>query len=298
VNKGNTCAIVVSYFPDEDFPQRMRLFEEQFSCVVIVDNTDKNEAVLDNALFSHTNKIVVVRNGKNLGIARALNQGVEVARKAGYQAVVTFDQDSIIKPRLADQLERIYRETGTENVVIGCNFWHVHKRRAFFECPQVDQIYFEQKVLITSGMFIPLVVFNTVGGFREDFFIDAVDYAFCLCARKLGCSVLITCEPLIEHHIGNVHQNVPFWFKWMFPKKIIIIHSPVRNYYFFRNMVILIKEYIFTEPVWCLGQTFHLMKKVLVLLLLEEGKTANIKAFSWGLWHGLSGKTGQARLMP
>ena len=56
--------------------------------------------------------------------------------------------------------------------------------------------------MITSGSLLALAVFRRVGPMREDFFIDAVDFQYCLRLRRHGYKVIETLLPTLIHPIG------------------------------------------------------------------------------------------------
>src|ERR1700733_15255795 len=76
---GDVCAIVVTYGPDAGFLARLNEISPQVGSVVIVDNgsaSAERDMLLEAAAQP---KISVVFNDENLGLARALNIGIQRA---------------------------------------------------------------------------------------------------------------------------------------------------------------------------------------------------------------------------
>jgi rhamnosyltransferase len=90
------CAIVVTYFPDAQFVERLNRIRGQVGLTVAVDNTgDTNvENLVGHPDGPHHE---VIRNAEDLGIGAALNQGLTRAKDLGFKWVSTFDQDSWVK---------------------------------------------------------------------------------------------------------------------------------------------------------------------------------------------------------
>ncbi len=87
-------AIVVTYYPDISVVENLKALRAQISRVVVVDNGSPAEALefLRAACACPGNTLI--ENGKNLGIATALNLGLRHVTSMHAGWVVLFDQDS------------------------------------------------------------------------------------------------------------------------------------------------------------------------------------------------------------
>ena len=95
----SVCAIVVAYFPDEEFDARIRELLPQVARIVIVDNTpDECLTARLRERLQNTAQVHLIDNRANTGISVALNQGLEHALKAGYKWILTLDQDTQCYP--------------------------------------------------------------------------------------------------------------------------------------------------------------------------------------------------------
>lgn len=285
----NICAVIVTFHPDEGFPDRLERILAQFPLVIIVDNGSPSVAV-DDMLHNQAMlpQVLLATNQTNLGIATALNQGAELAIQQGFEWIVTFDQDTLVFPDLLATLLEVHEKSGGGNVMIGSNYWDAHRKRDFIQCKNNTQTYFlDRKTLITSGTLLSLSLFKAIGLFREDYFIDSVDHEFCLRARENGYRILISCRPVMSHRIGT-HIKSTGWLRQCIPFN----HSPARKYFIARNIIATIKSYFLREPVWSVRQGARLLSDFASILLFESDKLKKTTAFMVGIAHGITGKMG------
>lgn len=281
----NTCAVIVTYHPDEGFPDRLERIQSQFPLVIVVNNASQSSVMMGNqAGLPHVHFVV---NQSNIGIAAALNQGVNLATQEGFKWVVTLDHDTVIATDMLATLIDIYQRYGDCNVVIGSNYWDVHRGHNFIQCADAGAYFMERKTLITSGTLVSLALFDTIGFFREDYFIDSVDHEFCLRARAHGYRILISCRPVMEHNIGAHVVNASRLRQFM-----SFSHSPTRKYFIARNTIATVKLYFFQEPLWSMRQGWRLLSDFASILLFENEKLKKAEAFMVGAIHGIIGRTG------
>jgi rhamnosyltransferase len=295
-------AIVVTYFPDHAFPERLERLLAQVARVVIVDN-GSNESTLGWATTYGTRPaLTILRNAANFGIATALNQGMQALVGEGYEWVLTSDQDSVlVEGCIAALLATASANPASAPVaLVGANRQeaggHVsaHRwlrpRRAppFFERVTCDRLGPDGVTLvITSGTLMNVAAFRQLGPFIDDFFIDLVDFEYCLRARKAGYRILVSCAARILHRVGAKTQAQVAGVT-LTPTH----HSPLRKYYLFRNAVKVICVYGATFPHWLLYQLAALLEILVGIVFLEERKLIKLKACAAGLWDGLLGRMG------
>lgn len=277
----NTCAVIVTYHPNINFLQSYTAIAEQFPFVFVVDNNSNTNEILFIEQCIQPSLSHIVFNSQNLGIAAALNQGVALASQRGFQWVVTFDQDTNVNPHLLETLIETTRKFGEANVVVGSNYWDANQRKYFIN--DFSQTKFcRRKTLITAGMLFPLRIIKEIGGFREDYFIDSVDFEFCLRARKNGWPVIVTTECIMTQFIGKKSNNKLSGFD----------HPPIRKYYIVRNTIVTVITYFFHEPKWCLGQFYRLWRDLIAIIVFEDKKINKLIAYFVGVIHGLVGRMG------
>jgi rhamnosyltransferase len=285
-NNSNIAAIVVAYFPDAAFPQRLHLLREQFPLIVVVDNGSQGDA-LEILLQLTDPGILLIRNVSNEGIAIALNQGLACAREHGYSNVVTFDQDSSILPNFLENLQNAWKSLGSPVTIIGSNYLDTHRANARHRIVG-GLLCRETRTVISSGMFFPLALPAQIGGFLDELFIDGVDHEFCLRARKHGYKVWLLVEPGMRHEIGRPMDTSNHLLKRFLPYN----HPPLRKYYIARNTLHNIRAYWKQEPLWCVKRTLAILLKFSVAICHTQ-RRKHLAALLLGLrdaWHNRLGK--------
>ncbi len=280
----NICAVIVTYFPDESFPERLRQIRMQVDQVVVVDNGS------DDGAFRHVQSSVfnsgaaVIRNCVNLGVATALNQGVQWALERGYAWSLLFDQDTVPYADMVCKLRRAYDEFPQKHrlAALGCNRF-LKPRPQNSSLPRY-QWWTASKAIITSGTLLSLSATRSIGLFRDEFFIDEVDFEFCLRARFMGFKIVEILEPIMDHCIGN-----PKPIRLLRSKKRTANHRPWRWYYRVRNKIILLREYFWKDPAWAVQAVFSSITAATLALLFEDARILKLKYMTLGLSDGVTG---------
>lgn len=271
---------MVLFHPDAAFGWRLQKILTQFSSVILVDNTPKGAA-----LTNLPSSVQVLHNGRNLGIATALNKGIELAIEKGHEWVATFDQDSEILPGYLENVVSISARRAPAPVLVGCNYLHDGDGKVVHHAPHQATDAWVRQTLITSGTFMPACFAREIGGFREDYFIDSVDHEFCLRAHRHGAEILMTVQPFMRHRMGNAGTS-------LFGLTLSLQHQAVRRYYLARNTILTIRQYGAAYPFWAIRQIFRLIGEGFAIAFIESEKTSKFCAFTRGLWHGLIGRSG------
>ena len=242
------CAIIVTYNPDDFSLQTIRSIVEEAAHIVILDN-HSGESSLQKLRPLESDKVTLVENAENTGIAGGLNLGIQAAAKKGYQWFLLFDQDTKIFPAtipaLIDAYASCCSELGPKLGFLGSNY-HLHlvKQDEIFDgnvpfCQ--GKLWSTGKLILTSGTLIHWKNFEALGPFREDFFIDHVDHEYQLRAMRRGLVVARTALPLLVHRLGLQHKRRALLAFGQ--KKMSSYYSPLRRYYQIRNFAALAREY-------------------------------------------------------
>jgi rhamnosyltransferase len=244
-------AIIVTYFPNEIL--LVRLLESignEVKKIYIIDNTPNESKIwLTSEWLSKFNLDIYYHQlGKNCGIAKAQNIGIDFAVKDGCDHVILFDQDSSPAKEMIGKLANAELELLTSGVKVG----------------SVGPLFFDEKIneyskavrhrwimlkknkispgdlpvsadyLIASGSLIRISILKEIGFFREELFIDWVDVEWGLRAGNFGCKHFIVPQALMLHSIGDEFISIG--------KKKINLHSDLRNFYIVRNACYLIRD--------------------------------------------------------
>lgn len=276
--------MTVAYYPDEHFCERLQRLLPQVK-ILVVDNTPAPGGRLALALGGCGGRIHLIENHRNVGIAAALNQGLEYALQMGCKWLLTMDQDTRCHPDMVPSLLRALDACGANVAVVGSNYFDAHNHRPMFPASG-DRECLEQKTVITSGSLVDGAVARALGGFREDYFIDQVDHEFCLRVRAHGYRVVVSRKPVMEHSVGKP-GGVRLPFLGVLPS-----HPPLRKYYIARNTVVTVANYWRQEPEWCLRRLLRLLLGLGYMAVLEKDRVAKVRAFMAGITDGVVGRMG------
>jgi rhamnosyltransferase len=272
----------------------------QLPYMIIVDNGSQGESLQRIESLS-SSQVEVILNPNNLGIATALNQGMRRARELGFTWTITLDQDSQPAPDLLEHLCASYSNIthpGQISIIAPQIFNLELDKETFFLRrrfgPLYERAYCNGEILesvttvITSGSLINLDVFEYLGGFREDFFIDYVDTEFCLRSLRHGYKIIVACQARIDHILGN-RRKVKLGVFTLYPT----FHPPERWYYMSRNRIPMIRMYALRFPHWFTYEIFATAYTFLRMMMTEDRRVEKLRAAWNGTLDGLRGKMGE-----
>lgn len=282
----SVCAVVVAYFPDDGFAERLRTLLPQVITLVVVDNTPVPRCTQQlTAQGLIDGRIRLIENHRNAGIAAALNQGLEHALQIGCKWLLTLDQDTRCYSDMVATLLQVHETCDPKAAVIGGNYFDSQNHQLKIPADGKTECL-EQTTVITSGSLVDADTAKAVGGFREDYFIDQVDHEFCLRVRAHGYRVVISRKPVMEHSVGGPGgARLPLL-------GILPSHPPLRKYYIARNTVVTVAEYWRLEPGWCLRRSVRLLLGLLLMATLEKQRLAKVRAFAAGFMDGIRRRMG------
>ncbi|MEC5317850.1 glycosyltransferase family 2 protein [Brenneria populi subsp. brevivirga] len=290
-------AVVVFYNPEGDFFNRCLSISSQVNNLIVYDNS-VDEMVINNNrnIISTIKNVSYYSEGKNNGIGSALNYAVIEARKNDFDFLITFDQDTLIGN---DYVEKMIHSFNSENNigVIGPVYKDINASR---ECrfpvkkgPLVlrktlsDENNIQNVMsIITSGSLYPVPIFNKVGVFEENYFIDYIDNEFCLRLLQSGYRVCVEPKVVINHALGNRTIS-----------KAILRFSPTnypfyRKYYITRNRLFMYKKYFLKFPSFILYDMAAFALDFIRVFLFEKDKKNKIMAYYKGVRDFLKNKKG------
>jgi len=296
-------AVIVTYNPDVNIlSSHVDALLHQVDVVHVIDNTNAEDERVLRILSPLPNRIRLVRLGENLGIAKALNRGISNALNEGATHILTMDQDSLVSTGMVGQLLSVIKELvakGEKVAAVAPVYFDVHRNiakpyhqiisgRMIKLSPSSDHNgpYSEVIAVITSGCLYPREIFQAVGGFEDDFFIDYVDHEWCFRAKAHGFKVFCCWNAKMNHSLGDSAISIPM------TKRRITVHSPIRNYYFFRNAVSLFKR-DYVPRTWKVFIANDLFFKMIAAIIFSPPRMQRLNLIMRGIWHGLVGKMGK-----
>ena len=282
-----TAAVVTAYHPDERLAAVVESALLSCGSVVIADNTPGDAPSLADKLEDP--RVRVLRSGRNRGLAGALNAGLaQVPAEA--EAVLFLDQDSVLPPELVSGLVAHLAEDPAIGVVgptpvdaaTGGRYERTADRHAALD---------DRPSIITSGMVVRRSCFESVPGFREDFFVDCVDTDFCLRVRRSGSRVVRDADLVLPHSIGSGRDHR------LGPLNVRVLHYPAwRHYWIARNGLVLSREFFGTERGFVITNALFMTRWLLVTTLFDDRRRASVPAVLRGLLHGLTGRVSRRYL--
>lgn len=193
--------------------------------------------VIDNSIAIHnvynSKKIIYYSQNENMGIAKALNIGCELAIQDGFKWVLTMDQDSVFKKETIAELCDYIENNETEKTYIVSPWLNTR----LLDCKPTEKISHPTDVM-TSGSIMNLELYKKIGGFKEWLFIDGVDIAYCYDANRMGYHIDRLNNVDIDHSLGDIKIYKLFWKKFLCTN-----HNYIRKYYMQRNYCYLREEY-------------------------------------------------------
>ncbi len=292
--RGHVCAVLVTYHPDSGFAGRLNRVVAQVGATIIVDNGSSDEELRMLRELAACPSVTLICNSENLGIAQALNAGVQRALAGGYSWALLLDQDTQIDQDMVDRLLAAHASCVDRARVAAVGSCFRDPKGRSNEPLRLDrrgEQWEEVESVITSGSLLSLRAYAAVGPFRDDFFIDHVDTEYCFRARAAGYRVIQTIQPLMSHTVGAPTSHRLFWSTaWT------TNHSPDRRYYMARNNTVLLREYGTSgRGPWQWKSIVRCLRLCKRIAYFEQDKVSKISAVAQGWWDGVRGKMGPRR---
>lgn len=273
--------VVVLYNPSDDVFDNIDTYLYCLDKLYIVDNSEKNNI---NSKILKNKKIEYIPNGENKGIAYALNVAARRALDSKFDWLLTMDQDSKFKGNDFDKMIQYLKDYANNTFVSeSLNFdfnkvavvspTHITKIN---ENVEIKGILFPLLVM-TSGNLINLKVYEEVNGFNDDFFIDCVDFDYCLNIRKHGYEVIQFTSIHLIHNLGDIQQK-----KFLGKTSIVTNHNYIRRYYITRNRHYLFDLYKDDFFNYCSLELSLNRKELFKIILFEKDKFRKIRSIYRG----------------
>ncbi|MEZ9303906.1 glycosyltransferase [Vibrio breoganii] len=276
---------------------------KQVRSIIIVDDGSKIPASLDIlTICSFNEKVILYRNEENSGIADALNRGIEIASKNGFDWMITMDQDSEPAHDFVHQLcTSLNSFEFNENVALvtpkiidASNPNKIGKlliNDSKFCFKLAEMSYRDRNDLllsITSGCLTSISKVREVGGFPSEYFIDYVDSCLSLRLIQSGCKIAYSSKAKLLHNLGNPESK-----KLLRYQVRTLNHSSFRRYYIARNTTFMYREFYRTFPSWVIYDGYIGIYSLISILLFERNKLKKLGYSLKGFYHGLLGVKGK-----
>ena len=250
----NIAAVVILYNPEEigitAVIQNIQSYSHCMKKIYIIDNS-KNEHT---EFLQYIPDCIYIFNENKGGIGGAQNRGCEKALKDGFDWVMTMDQDTIFEQSQLEQYLKNIEDfilkdesvksfsLAAENITPHSHWTDAIKnilrpiKRKIFGAKKLPPEYEYKDRCIASANVMNLSVWEKIGGFDEELFIDQVDYDFCYRLRNENFKIVKFNSVHINQHYGEAHGFTLF-------RKHYMKYSRFRYYYCIRNSYIMIARY-------------------------------------------------------
>lgn len=293
-------AVVVTYNPDAShLGELLRALGREVAHIVVVDNGSK--VVPDVGSENFGAPVTLIDCRANLGIAAAHNKGLQQLERLGMPYGLLMDHDSLPLQDMVQHLlaaDIALRQQGVRLAAVGpvtidrrtcvrskfVKIQHGIVNRV--ECAAGER-WTEADFLISSGTLIRLDVLRDVGEMNEAYFIDHVDTEWCLRALSKGYRIFGVCDALLDHSLGD--RVVRVWFGRM---REVPVHSPLRNYYVFRNTIAMLRNV--PMPIgWRSALLYRLLQFIVFFVIGVPPRGLRARLMMKGIGHGLTGRSGK-----
>ena len=275
-------ALIVSFNGAGDLTKTVKALNGQVGKIVILDNGSDHETIREIAELENDLNILPVYFEENLGIGAALNYGIELAKKQNYKWIVTMDQDSIAGKNMISNMLAAAEKNKKAAVI--CPYLATDQRA---ESSMDVTVY----SAITSGNLIPIRLFEQIGKYNEEYFIDSVDFEFCLRVRNAGFSIIKAAGATLTHKLGLALTFTVFGLQYRYT-----MHAPLRRYYMYRNHIYLARRFMISNPIFVVKKTFFSIIAVIEIIAFDPARIANVKMILQGILDSSLGKTGRLSL--
>lgn len=286
-------AVVVCFHPEPSNLQTLSFNLQQENVPVVWVNNGAPGSL--DALQSQK-AVPIIELGSNLGVAAALNRGFEWAIEHGFEAVISFDQDSCPDVGMVGQLQKAWNDAGLQERHAGAIGPSTKDRQSGHDMftfapynwirnrvlPSENKLYVVDH-LITSGCLMPCHVWQEVGPMTDALFIDWIDIEWCARARLLGYQLMMDGATKMAHSIGEASKPI-LWRRFH-------MHAPLRHYYLLRNALLIAKQSKFALG-WRMHHILYALRIIVASLVLGDQKGQRLYFAALGLVHGLSGRVG------
>ena len=291
--KDHVASIMVTYNPEADVVDHVESIIKSCLHLVVIDNGSNENSLNYIKKLEGNASISVIYNKKNMGLGTALNQGIRHILNSNEMKnvdwIATFDQDSHVENNYFNEMLQVYEKiSDKDKVVVLAPNWSEQKIGGSNNSQVNQQLEpIEQKTVITSGSLVKKEVFNQIGLFEEDYFIDFLDIEFCLRARHHGYKIVIIPQVIMVHNLGNTEEH-----RLLKSRVKATNHNYIRRYYITRNRLYTYKKYFRTEKEWLKEDLTATMKEFIIVLLFEKDRVRKVESMVRGTVHALFGRKG------
>ena len=182
---------LVIYHPDESLLKRVDQMIGVGFKIYVFDNSPSEEKYTQ-AIKNDAN-VFYMTAGKNVGLGLSLSTICATAYYHGYQKLLFLDQDTGISTMTLDFIAAYSKS-------IPVKVQQQYAALVFKSNQTLNQNITDVRLAISSGSLFNLPVLRQIGWHNENYFVDCVDYEFCVRARRCGFKIgVVKNTPDFDH---------------------------------------------------------------------------------------------------
>ncbi|CNK75266.1 dTDP-rhamnosyl transferase RfbF [Yersinia aleksiciae] len=306
VSQYSISAVVVTFNPEvEVFKLLIKSIIPQVDQLIIVDNGSLSEirSGLEELVTNYQN-IYLISLFDNMGIAFAQNCGIKKSFSMESSHVLLLDHDSIPAENMVEKLLTLELKLLSQGRQVGAvgptsvdrrtstRSGFVRKSGILIKriYPDDSKGFVETDFLIASGTLIRTEVLHNIGLMKENYFIDHVDTEWCFRAVNCGYELFGCGEAFLNHSLGDSVIRI-----WMGRWREIPKHSPLRNYYIFRNTIHMVTSTPMSWS-WKLAHIYRLMIFFVFFMIAAKPRYRRFMMMMKGSYDGIRGISGRIGL--
>jgi GT2 family glycosyltransferase len=204
--------------------------------ILCVDNASEDESV---AVLSEVRpRFRLIESKANLGFSGGCNLGIEEARRRGAKYVYLLNNDATVDEHTLARLVEASKSVddacvlgtilrfpsngtiqfwGGRQSPDGLPLWPAPSEEGLAQSPDL----IESEFICGASLFMPMSVFDRIGGFDERFFLNFEETDWCFRARRANYRCLVVKSALVFHEGG-----------------LTIGEGPLQTYFMRRNLLL------------------------------------------------------------
>lgn len=230
---------IVLFHPDEaELTRLLAVVAPDVREVIAFSNSPLSSETKARLVAANPN-LRVLEPGGNAGLGAAYNAFAAHARSAKIRHLLLLDQDSLPAPGMIPDLATVsaaLERAGERPAIVGPRPVGADGRPLKIPVRPGAGRHGATRVafVISSGSLVDVEAAASVGEFRTDFFIDAIDIEWCMRAEHAGYSIWVADAVRMDHRLGRGVIRLPFGIH-------LADQPPQRLYTYLRNQIAMLR---------------------------------------------------------
>lgn len=212
MKNNNLSIVIILYEPNVSQLENTLNSLKDFSLIFVNNSLREDNIKTHIKLLSKKRNVIHIINHNNLGLSKALNQGISQSLLNKKKYILFFDQDTVVsKGKVEKLLSSFINYSDPLMVAMGSGYRTELNNNPYFMKYGLlrKRVYKGKKNIvevdsvITSGLIVYASIFKYAGNFNENLFIDYVDIEFSLRLKDMGFKIYGNYEVGFRHKIGD-----------------------------------------------------------------------------------------------